>query len=176
MLSEGRGGVQDTYSYGRKTHYLRLSTSLLGSQTLPLLCKVSGLSWTPQTAKWPAYFGAGITWRLFYSHVWCLGWDDLKVGLSWECQPEWLLLSVPFMQLGLSRTMTVLYGGSGFHVRPFHQTKSEQHGLLWPSLKNHERHFPWATLSSHKPTQIQGEEPQTLLINGSRTKEFAAMF
>lgn len=58
---------------------------------LSLFCDVWGLSWGKDYDFWECLKqqGAGIIWSFLYS-VWHLGWDDLKSGLCWGCQPEHL--------------------------------------------------------------------------------------
>lgn len=77
-----------------------LTDCVSGIQMGHVAAPVSGAS-AGKTHDWARCecLGTGILWRVLHSHVWRLGCDDLKVGLSWDC---WLNhIYVVSMWLGL---------------------------------------------------------------------------
>lgn len=71
--------------------------------------------------------GTGFVQRLLHSCVWHLGWDDLKAGLIWKCQPKHAHMAFPH-GLGFSQH------SSWFPGRIWRASRWKLHGRFWHSL------------------------------------------
>ena len=131
MFLEVREGIQGIFIYCCITNYLQLSDiKQHHTHRLYLCCMKPGTSTEkPPKAEGTQTFRGRIIWRHCHSHVWCLGWDDLKAGLSWDCQNAYswpLCVAWASSQYG-SLWANFFHGGSGFHARLFQWTKQKQH-------------------------------------------------
>lgn len=127
--------------------YLCCTKSQTSAEDLKQLCDPNTLGleslegfFTHRSGAW-----TGMTWRLGSAETANQGVYCCLSSLSSVCFHK-LLYHDSFIQWLRAPCETISVN------------KWEKYGLLWPRLRNHKHHFLWATLSSHKPTQIQGEE------------------